>query len=54
MKVVRDLIYTQYGGSGFSGLSYESVLNMEFGEIVWWYEQLIELREAEAEALKAK
>jgi hypothetical protein len=48
MKVVAHLLYCQNGGSGFVGLSYNSVLAMEYAEIIWWFERLVEFREAES------
>jgi hypothetical protein len=47
-----QLTYTQHGGSGTS-LTLADVDEMDWAEMVWWYERLMEERERESAALRA-
>lgn len=51
MNIVKHVLYRQNGGSGL-GLLYNDVMDMEWNEVLWWYQSLQELREAEAAAIK--
>lgn len=51
-EVRHQLMWIEHGGSGYSGMSWEQVNEIDVVDLGWLYERMRQQRHDEAEAIK--